>query len=497
MKTIIQTEMNDKSVVAILVYDTGTAAPVLGLQRKGSELAEINSEKDLNSEGTLIKDDVIKDNKSIGQFHIYVTDGPIKQKIDSDLEWNVLEIVILDVLLSVIIFLLVNYQVIAPLSKIGRMLRNISRGGGDLTVDVPVRTKDEVGLIGIYFNDFRQSLKTMISAIVTSTSRLSLSGVDLSSNTEETAAGATEIAANLAAMEKQVGFQSESILQSSAALDSISQGMAEQRNVINRQAEHVDQAVASVKAMNDHLAKVRKNIYDSAELFKRLNLANDIGRQSLEDVNKKIVSIFGQSDSLLEATDTISNIASQTNLLAMNAAIEAAHAGASGKGFAVVADEIRKLAENSGSQAVVTEKALKNILNVIEQTFSSFKAVDDSFQELNSLLKAISDSERQNMLSIDEHSELSEKTISTLDNVHGLSSKVLQSTDLVGEMNETVQSHMSKLKEIAFSVQTGMTEIVRGNDEIRNAVENISHLSLENKQQISEVFDQTRKFKLE
>jgi methyl-accepting chemotaxis protein len=409
---------------------------------------------------------------------------------------NIIQILVIDILASLLLFFLVTFSVIRPLAGVSQMLKEISSGSGDLTREIPFRNHDEIGVIAFYFNEFRKSLASMVGSIIQATEALRSGSVTLASNTEETAASANQIAANLETMERQILIQNELVEEAVRAIATISAGLVRQRAFIMEQSGRITESTQSVAAMNRHLEQVSGNIHSSATLFKELTAASDSGKAQLTGVNSKIREIFSQSDSLLETTNAIANIASQTNLLAMNAAIEAAHAGESGKGFAVVAVEIRKLAESSSGQARHTEQALKQIINAINEIFTASQSVERSFGDLSNLIDSMDNMEHQNVEAINEHSQLSERTIAMLTQVSELSGNVTSATNEVDQLNTGINSVMQRMSEVTANVKAGMSEIVIGNREISEAVQSISQLTLANKESIHQLMAQTGKFKI-
>ena len=142
-----------------------------------------------------------------------------------------------------------------------------------------------------------------------------------------------------------------------------------------------------------NIASVTGVLNSDARNVAELAAASEAGRADLASVSERIREVARESEGLLEISSVIQNVASQTDLLSMNAAIEAAHAGESGKGFAVVADEIRKLAESSGEQSKTISASLKRIKDSMEAITLSTDKVMDQFEDINSRIRAVSERE--------------------------------------------------------------------------------------------------------
>jgi methyl-accepting chemotaxis protein len=496
LSIVLDTEMNDPAIHAIEVFSSGKSDPTKAVVRGPEGITELQPDAAMPA-GLIEQSGSVKwENNEIGTFKIFATPAEMERTLAGMLLSNIIQILVIDILASLLLFFLVTFSVIRPLAGVSQMLKEISSGSGDLTREIPFRNHDEIGVIAFYFNEFRKSLASMVGSIIQATEALRSGSVTLASNTEETAASANQIAANLETMERQILIQNELVEEAVRAIATISAGLVRQRAFIMEQSGRITESTQSVAAMNRHLEQVSGNIHSSATLFKELTAASDSGKAQLTGVNSKIREIFSQSDSLLETTNAIANIASQTNLLAMNAAIEAAHAGESGKGFAVVAVEIRKLAESSSGQARHTEQALKQIINAINEIFTASQSVERSFGDLSNLIDSMDNMEHQNVEAINEHSQLSERTIAMLTQVSELSGNVTSATNEVDQLNTGINSVMQRMSEVTANVKAGMSEIVIGNREISEAVQSISQLTLANKESIHQLMAQTGKFKI-
>ncbi|MCL2293364.1 MAG: methyl-accepting chemotaxis protein, partial [Spirochaetes bacterium] len=203
------------------------------------------------------------------------------------------------------------------------------------------------------------------------------------------------------------------------------QVLAEQlRDYVHNQASAVSKSSASIEEMVANINSVTSTLTKNAHSVEELEKASDIGRAGLNGVADDIKEITRESESLLEINSVMANIASQTNLLSMNAAIEAAHAGEFGKGFAVVADEIRKLAENSSKQSKTISAVLKKIKGSIDKIIKSTSDVLNKFQTIDSGIKTVAENEYNILRAMEEQSQGSKEVLEAIDEVNKITQQV-------------------------------------------------------------------------
>ena len=224
--------------------------------------------------------------------------------------------------------------------------------------------------------------------------------------------------------------------------------MEQQDGYVREQVSSINESAAAVKRMIASIQSVNDTLQDSNESVKGLEEASVMGHSSLSTVVSDIQEIARESESLLEINSVMQSIASQTNLLSMNAAIEAAHAGESGRGFAVVADEIRKLAESSSAQSKTIGAVLKKIAGSIDKITRSTDNVLGKFGAIDDGVKAVADQEGNIMKAMQEQSYGSEQVLRSMGAVNEVTNRVKENARrMVESSKEIVLQSKSSLQD--------------------------------------------------
>ncbi|POQ98901.1 hypothetical protein AU468_11665 [Alkalispirochaeta sphaeroplastigenens] len=375
----------------------------------------------------------------------------------------------------------ISSRVVKPICRTVASLEEAARGKGDLTRRLPVESADEIGLLAESFNLFTSSLEKMILQIRKSAYRLNEQGTSLSSNMEETAAAVNEISANIESIGGLIDRQSTSVSESSSAVEEIDRNINELERIITQQAGAVTESSASIEEMISNIVSIGNTVSQSDERIKELVKAAEGGKEQVGAVNRHLQKVALESESLLEANKVISSVAAQTNLLAMNAAIEAAHAGQYGQGFAVVANEIRSLAEKTTQQSKATGASLKSIKGLIDGVAGTSGEAEITFAKVLEMIMTVSYLGEEIQHALEEQNTGGREILTALEKMKGLMTEVSAGAGEIGTGRATVLEEITRLREISGQVTESMTEMRAGLGEINTAITGITSDMAENK----------------
>ena len=356
--------------------------------------------------------------------------------------------------------------------------------------------KDEISDLLTTFENTRVSVQKLLASVKNETTALSGIGDDLSSNMTETAAAINQITANIQSVKNRVLNQSASVTETSETMRQLVGNINKLDGFIGEQSNHIASASSSIEEMAANTRSVTNTLVKNVENVTKLIDASEVGRAGLEEVATDIQEISRDSEGLLEINAVMENIASQTNLLSMNAAIEAAHAGEAGKGFAVVADEIRKLAESSNEQSKVIGTVLKKIKVSIDKISASNENVLKKFEDIESGIKTVSEQENNIRHAMEEQEIGSRQIVSGIMQVTEITNKVKSgSKEMLGGANEVI-NETKNLENATREITDSMNEMASGADQINAAVNHANDISTNNKKVIGNLAAEVGAFQI-
>ena len=399
------------------------------------------------------------------------------------------------IILVGLIILLIYQSILKRLMFVGKSIKTLSSGDADLTLRIPTKGNNEFSELGADVNAFMEILQTLVKKLNEAQVSLEQIGEELGVNSQETASATSQIMANISSVRMQAETQSVAVSETTTVLEQSGESVNELVALINNQVAGITQASAAIEQMIGNISAVSNSIKIMAQSFKVLDSNVNDGNQKLENVGNKVLQMATQSKMLLEANNMIAQVASQTNLLAMNAAIEAAHAGEAGRGFSVVADEIRKLAETSSAQSKNINAELKEITVSIQNIVSLSNEARNSYDSIVTQLNSTDSIMEQINNAMAEQSAASTQILEALADMKDQSASVNDKSVNLQKGIENVQNNMNVVTQVSDVILGSMDEMSAGSQEISTSSQNVSNLAQQTRDNIELMDNLLKQFK--
>lgn len=399
--------------------------------------------------------------------------------IDEEIGKIRLRAVVLAALIVLAVLALAALAAMAIANGIAKSIISIERTiaalkEGDLSLRTGVKSRDEIGMLSRNLDLFLDLLSSSLSSIA-GISRANIEARDLLIRaTGEAGGSASRIESSAASIEERIDRLDSRLGESVGSIGKVAEGIADLDGQIAGQSSMVEEATASVTEMLaslDNMSRItEKDRASSEELVK----VAERGRSAFEDASAKVVEISQNVGVIRNMADVIDDVASRTNLLAMNSAIEAAHAGEAGRGFAVVAEEIRKLSEASSGSSSEISVSISAIVRQIEEAAKANAQMKEAFSAIDAGVRGVSLSVSEMHARIGEIKIGCEQILQAMVELQDRSLKVKNGSKSMDEGSEEVKATMGELSRISAEVTTSIGEIAAGLESIIVAIRSVS-----------------------
>ena len=398
------------------------------------------------------------------------------------------------VLIGVILSLISYRKISGGLSLVNVFSTNLAEG--NLADTVNFKRKDEFGTLADNFNDSFNRLKALIGNMISSADHNFTVCRSLSVSSEEVSNAAGIMDSNINSMSSQLETQDNEIAEAVAAVNQISANIASLTRQIEYQSKAVSESSASVEEMGASINNIAKISRDRNEKTRELIEIITGTRNNAETTESIIAEVNSLTESMQEITGVINSISSQTNLLAMNAAIEAAHAGEAGRGFAVVAQEIRKLAEDTGSNAKRISDTLNKIVSIVQDATNASVENRESFNRVEQEVSGFTETFQEINSTMEELSAGTSDVVGSVSALSDITSEIQTASSEINSGTSNINSSMNSIKQLSDAVLSEIKELSSGITDITGSISRLHSISIESQEANAAVRQNIDMFKI-
>ena len=431
--------------------------------------------------------------KVVGMIGCDFGAGEIVYRIQEE----ILKIIIISIILIVVaggtIWIFSNYM-FNSMGKISDQMEEIAAGKADLTTRIQETGGLELKNLAKSCNNVISSLASLIRNLQEQSDVLHTTGNQLYEKMNSHIGQIDLTVANVNTIAEEINLQTSKITEVADSVGRVDSQISGLGTRMTEQQNAIQQSSSAIEEISSNIESVTKNVKKITAEYSVLVNETETGKTNQEKVAKQVTQISEQSKNLNMANQAIASIAAQTNLLAMNAAIEAAHAGEAGKGFGVVADEIRKLAETSSKQSGEIKNLLEGITESIDEivlssnnSAKSFSSVESQILNMNKHMQEVQSGMEEEMLAVGE-------ILNTVKTVNTTTDAITKASDEMKNESSTLFQKIEDLKKIAAATHERSNNVSASISEMKDTAQTAVDASQLNLDSAASVIDMVKGF---
>jgi methyl-accepting chemotaxis protein len=339
--------------------------------------------------------------------------------------------------------------------------------------------KNEINATGAWYNKFVRNLRESIANLKQKNREMVQAGENLAANSHQSASSVQEISVSTRSVVQNILTQKEMVNSSYGNLKQMLNDIEETNSLTGKTNERIDDASSAIEQMAANISSTTRMTQKGDHAAENLAQASTEGNEAIESLIESIHSVAKNADQIVEMIQLIMDISEQTNLLAMNAAIEAAHAGEYGKGFAVVAEEIRKLADRSSSSAKEIQSVVKNIDSSIKENMKNSEKTQKSYEVLKNNIEKVKQITHEIASSMAEQESANQSVLDFINLIKESGKSIREKTARETQWGKEIDESLNNLVRISEEISTAMEEEKNALQEAAASSEEISHISNE------------------
>lgn len=368
---------------------------------------------------------------------------------------------------------------------------------GDYSIEkLQVTNRNELGLLVNDMNQLIDGMRDIIKNIDVSVKETQNTASVMITNIEASESHVQSVVNNVSDVKNEMINQAAGVEETQATINTIARTMDQLNRNIENQAASVVESSAAIEQMVANIRSVTSILEKNKTAVNKLFKAAMDGQQSIESAVSTSRQIYQESEGLLETNDVIKHIAEQTNMLAMNAAIEAAHAGDAGRGFAVVADEIRKLAEDSSAQSLLISTRLQELGESINNVSNNTLEIEKIFTSIYELAESVQNQETVILQAMEEQSAGSDQILIAMHAINEVTSSVKNGSSSMMQGTKEISIEMNKLSDITQQITDSMNRVYDSTTNIAQSLRVVDDSTAQNETVLENLSDKVAVFKI-